>query len=112
MHLVRPPAVVPVDVDLLDLGVEVPGPVLARATNRRRPRRERRRHGDPQRHRHRRPRQPHPGRLGLPTETFITGSERAFDTVGLNTLAGEDDVFVAPDVFDLINPIVDLGPDA
>jgi hypothetical protein len=50
--------------------------------------------------------------FGLPTETFITGSEKALDTVGLNTLAGDDDVFVAPEVFDLINPIVDLGTDA
>jgi Ca2+-binding RTX toxin-like protein len=50
--------------------------------------------------------------FGLPTETFIIGSEQAFDTVRLNTLAGDDDVFVAPEVFDLINPIVDLGADA
>jgi Ca2+-binding RTX toxin-like protein len=50
--------------------------------------------------------------FGLPTETFITGSERANDTLHLNTLAGDDDVFVAPDVSDLINPIVDLGADS
>ena len=50
--------------------------------------------------------------FGLPTETFITGSEKANDTLHLNTLAGNDDVFVAPDVFDLINPIVDLGADS
>src|SRR4051794_1672513 len=50
--------------------------------------------------------------FGLPTETFITGSEKANDSVHLNTLAGNDDVFVAPDVFDLINPIVDLGADS
>jgi Ca2+-binding RTX toxin-like protein len=49
--------------------------------------------------------------FGLPTETFITGSEQALDTVRLNTLAGDDDVFVAPEVFDLINPVVDLGAD-
>ncbi len=34
--------------------------------------------------------------FGLPTETFITGSEKANDTLHLNTLAGNDDVFVAP----------------
>ena len=50
--------------------------------------------------------------FGLPTETFITGSEKANDTVHLNTLAGDDDVFVAPEVSDLINPIVDLGADS
>ena len=50
--------------------------------------------------------------FGLPTETFITGSEKTLDTVHLNTLAGNDDVFVAPEVFDLINPIVDLGADS
>ncbi len=50
--------------------------------------------------------------FGLPTETFITGSERANDTLRLNTLAGNDDVFVAPEVSDLINPIVDLGADS
>jgi hypothetical protein len=50
--------------------------------------------------------------FGLPTETFVTGSEKANDTLRLNTLAGNDDVFVAPDVFDLLNPIVDLGADS
>lgn len=50
--------------------------------------------------------------FGLPTETFITGSEPALDTVHVNTLAGNDDVFVAPDVDDLITPIVDLGPES
>jgi hypothetical protein len=50
--------------------------------------------------------------FGLPTETFITGSEGANDALRLNTLAGNDDVFVAPDVSALINPIVDLGADS
>ena len=50
--------------------------------------------------------------FGLPTETFITGSEKTLDTVHVNTLAGNDDVFVAPEVFDLINPIIDLGADS
>jgi Ca2+-binding RTX toxin-like protein len=50
--------------------------------------------------------------FGLPTETFITGSEKALDGVKLNTLAGDDDVFVAPEVFDLINPVIDLGADS
>jgi Ca2+-binding RTX toxin-like protein len=50
--------------------------------------------------------------FGLPTETFVTGSEQANDVLRLNTLAGDDDVFVAPDVFDLINPFVDLGADS
>ncbi|MDA0160813.1 hypothetical protein OM076_11105 [Solirubrobacter ginsenosidimutans] len=50
--------------------------------------------------------------FGLPTETFITGSEKANDVLRLNTLAGNDDVFVAPDVFDLLNPFVDLGADS
>ena len=48
---------------------------------------------------------------GLPSFAYITGSEPSLDTVRLNTLAGKDDVFVAPGVFDLINPIVDLGAD-
>jgi Ca2+-binding RTX toxin-like protein len=50
--------------------------------------------------------------FGLPTETFITGSEKANDSLRLNTLAGNDDVFVAPGVFDLLNPVVDLGADS
>ena len=48
---------------------------------------------------------------GLPTETIITGSEKALYTVRVNTLAGVDDVFVAPELLDLINPIVDLAAD-
>lgn len=48
---------------------------------------------------------------GLPAFTYITGSERANDTVRVSTLGGDDDVYVAPDVWELINPVVELGAD-
>jgi Ca2+-binding RTX toxin-like protein len=47
---------------------------------------------------------------GLAATTQITGSEPALDTLLVRTLDGNDDVSVAPDVSDLIVPIVDLGP--
>jgi Ca2+-binding RTX toxin-like protein len=46
---------------------------------------------------------------GLAAQTRITGSEPAADTLHVNTLDGRDRVSVAPDVADLIAPIVDLG---
>jgi hypothetical protein len=46
---------------------------------------------------------------GLPAQTRITGAESALDTLRVNTLNGDDDVFVAPDVSDLITSLVDLG---
>ncbi len=48
---------------------------------------------------------------GLRTETRIVGSEPANDTLLVQTLDGNDDVTVAPDVADLINTVVDLGGD-
>jgi RTX calcium-binding nonapeptide repeat (4 copies) len=48
---------------------------------------------------------------GLAAETRISGSEPALDTLLVQTHEGNDDVTVAPDVSDLINPIVDLGAD-
>lgn len=46
---------------------------------------------------------------GLAATTTITGSEPALDTLQVNTLAGSDTAVVAPDVSDLIIPVVDLG---
>ena len=46
---------------------------------------------------------------GLHTQTRISGSEPALDTLLVQTLAGNDEVTVAPDVSDLINAVVDLG---
>jgi Ca2+-binding RTX toxin-like protein len=46
---------------------------------------------------------------GLAAQTRITGSEPTADTLRINTLDGHDRVTVAPDVADLIAPIVDLG---
>ncbi len=46
---------------------------------------------------------------GLRAETRIVGSEPAIDTLLVQTLDGDDDVTVAPDVSDLINAVVDLG---
>jgi hypothetical protein len=46
---------------------------------------------------------------GLAAQTRIAGSEAALDTLQVFTLGGDDDVTVAPDVKDLITPIVDLG---
>jgi Ca2+-binding RTX toxin-like protein len=48
---------------------------------------------------------------GLAALTRITGSEPASDQLVVRTLAGNDDVTVAPDVADLIATIVDLGTD-
>jgi Ca2+-binding RTX toxin-like protein len=47
---------------------------------------------------------------GLAATTRITGSEPALDTLFVRTLDGKDNVSVAPDVSDLIAPVVDLGP--
>jgi hypothetical protein len=46
---------------------------------------------------------------GLHTQTRISGSEPANDTLLVQTLGGDDVVTVAPDVSDLINTVVDLG---
>jgi hypothetical protein len=46
---------------------------------------------------------------GLPALTRVAGSEPALDRLAINTLGGDDDVTVAPDVSDLIAPVVDLG---
>ena len=46
---------------------------------------------------------------GLHTQTRILGSEPTIDTLRVQTLGGNDDVTVAPDVSDLINAVVDLG---
>jgi hypothetical protein len=48
---------------------------------------------------------------GLAAPTSIVGSEAANDTLGLNTLGGDDRATVAPDVSDLITTVVDLGAD-
>jgi len=45
---------------------------------------------------------------GLRTAFTLSGSEPA-DTLDINTLGGDDDVTVAPDVPALITPVVDLG---
>jgi hypothetical protein len=46
---------------------------------------------------------------GLAAVTRIVGSEPALDTLGVQTLGGNDDVTVAPDAGDLIAVLVDLG---
>jgi Ca2+-binding RTX toxin-like protein len=48
---------------------------------------------------------------GLVPRLSIFGSEPALDTFEVNTLAGDDRVTVAPDVSQLLTPIVDLGAD-
>jgi hypothetical protein len=48
---------------------------------------------------------------GLTPGLSITGSEPSLDTLAINTLGGFDKVAVAPNVSQLINPIVDLGAD-
>jgi predicted ester cyclase len=48
---------------------------------------------------------------GLAAAVTITGSEPALDTLRVQTLAGNDDVTVAPNVADLIATLVDLGAD-
>jgi Ca2+-binding RTX toxin-like protein len=46
---------------------------------------------------------------GLAALVRIAGGEAANDTLRIQTLDGDDDVIVAPDVNDAITPIVDLG---
>jgi RTX calcium-binding nonapeptide repeat (4 copies) len=46
---------------------------------------------------------------GLAAQTRIVGGEAANDTLRVETVDGDDDVTVAPDVNDLITPFVDLG---
>ena len=48
---------------------------------------------------------------GLPAETRIAGGEPLLDTLVIQTLGGDDDVAVAPDVGTFIWPVVDLGAD-
>ena len=48
---------------------------------------------------------------GLPVRTTISGSDPGIDLLRVNTLAGDDNVDVAPDVADLIATAVDLGAD-
>jgi Ca2+-binding RTX toxin-like protein len=49
--------------------------------------------------------------IGPSVQTTITNPEPALDTLEVNTLAGNDDVTVLPDVKDLIQTLVDLGTD-
>ena len=46
---------------------------------------------------------------GLAALTRIVGSEAALDTLLVQTFDGNDAVTVAPDVADVITPLVDLG---
>ena len=46
---------------------------------------------------------------GLAAPTRIGGGDAALDTLRIQTLDGNDDVTVAPDVSTLITPVVDLG---
>jgi hypothetical protein len=48
---------------------------------------------------------------GFAAATHIIGSEPTLDTLRVETLAGDDDVTVAPDVPDVIATLVDLGTD-
>jgi hypothetical protein len=48
---------------------------------------------------------------GLPTQTTIAGSDPGIDLLRVNTLDGDDNVTVAPDVADLMATAVDLGAD-
>jgi RTX calcium-binding nonapeptide repeat (4 copies) len=48
---------------------------------------------------------------GLVPQLRIAGSEGVDDTLRIQTLDGDDDVTVAPDVAELIRPVVDLGND-
>ncbi len=48
---------------------------------------------------------------GFPALTTISGSEAANDVLRVNTLGGNDDVTVAPNVSDLVATFVDLGAD-
>ncbi|MGZ4255622.1 MAG: hypothetical protein ACXVR2_20500, partial [Solirubrobacteraceae bacterium] len=47
---------------------------------------------------------------GLKPALTVSGSEQA-DTLAINTLGGKDQVTVAPEVSQLIAPVVDLGAD-
>jgi len=49
---------------------------------------------------------------GLPAQIAIAGSDPALDLLRVNTLAGDDNVTVAPDVVDLMATAVDLGADS
>jgi hypothetical protein len=49
---------------------------------------------------------------GLPTQTTIAGSDPGIDLLRVNTLDGDDNVTVAPDVADLMATAVDLGADS
>jgi hypothetical protein len=46
---------------------------------------------------------------GLAAQTRIAGSEPGVDVLRVNTLGGDDDITIAPDVSDLIAPFADLG---
>jgi Ca2+-binding RTX toxin-like protein len=48
---------------------------------------------------------------GFASETKITGAEKTNDTLRVDTLGGNDSVFVAPATQDLIQTLVDLGVD-
>jgi hypothetical protein len=48
---------------------------------------------------------------GLGSQLSITGTEVANDMLQINTLGGRDKVSVAPDVSQVITPVVDLGAD-
>ena len=48
---------------------------------------------------------------GLAAQALITGSEPMLDVLRINTLLGDDAVTVAPQVANLIQPVVDLGAD-
>jgi len=49
---------------------------------------------------------------GLQAQTRIAGAEPLTDTLRIQTQAGDDTVSVASIVFDLIQLVVDLGPDS
>ena len=41
----------------------------------------------------------------------VQGAEATLDTLRIETVGGDDTVAVAPDVIDLITPVIDLGAD-
>ena len=47
---------------------------------------------------------------GLAADARIAGSEGLNDTLRIQTLDGNDDVFVDPDVELLLTPVINLGP--
>ena len=47
---------------------------------------------------------------GLAADVRIAGSESLNDTLRIQTLDGNDDVFVDPDVELLLTPVINLGP--